>query len=59
MSFAIARHTGFMYEGRGGSYLPLLPTPMLSHARIVDAEHPEHGQVPLLSRFEGQSGHLP
>ena len=56
VSFAIAKHTGFMYEARGGSYLPLVPTPMLSHARIVDTEQPVHGQVPLLARFEGQRG---
>jgi hypothetical protein len=29
---------------------------MLSHARVVDSEHPTRGQVSSLSRFEGQSG---
>src|SRR6185369_13289639 len=44
-----------MYEDRGGSFLPLVPTPTLSHARILD---PQSGgsSVPPLSRFEGQPG---
>lgn len=56
MNFAIARQTGLMYEGRGGSFLPLVPTPMLSHARIVDPEHPAANEVAMLTRFESQPG---
>lgn len=56
MSLGIAKHTGLMYEARGGSYLPLISTPLLSHARVVDLQDPSRNRVPDQFRFEGQQG---
>jgi hypothetical protein len=55
VALAIAKRTGLMYESRGGSYLPLVPTPTLSHARLID-HHGGQSDIPLLARFEGQCG---